>query len=68
MRFPKAKMKIRELVAMGYSKTELVALHGNRAVQRDFRISRKMSDAPNSPIVFDTEQLAKYERSRCIGE
>lgn len=68
MKYPKAKMKIRELVAMVHSKTELVALHSNRAVQRDYRISRKMSDAPNSPIIFDTEQLAKYEKSRCIGE
>ena len=68
MKYPKAKMKIKELIAMGYSKTELVALHSNRAVQRDYRISRKMSDAPNSPIIFDTEQLAKYERSRCKGE
>ena len=67
MKYPKAKMKIKELVAMGYSKTELVALHSNRAVRRDYRISRKMSDAPNSPIVFDTEQLAKYERAQSIG-
>jgi hypothetical protein len=67
MKYPKQRMKIKELVEMGYSKVELMKIHNNRGIQRDYRISRKMSDAPNSPIVFDTEQLAKYERAQSIG-
>ena len=68
MEYPKALMTIKELETMGYKRDELLEIYRSRAINRNFRIACKMSDAPNSPIKFDTEALEKYRRSRCTGE
>lgn len=55
--FPKQRMRFRELVEMGFSVQELDTAYRSKGQ----RFAHKMNPAKkNSPIVFDTEGLAKY--------
>ena len=55
--FPKQRMRLRELVAMGLSERELENAYRSRGQ----RFAHKMTPGKkNSPIVFDTNGLAKY--------
>lgn len=66
--YPKTFMTIKELVAMGYTRGELMRIYRNRAIQRDYRIASKKNPAKEtSAIVFDTEALEKYRKSQCTG-
>ena len=68
MNYPKKQMRISELVKMGYSKKELRAIFHSRGLNRQFNIACQITPgARNSPIVFDTEALEKYMKSKCTG-
>lgn len=55
--FAKQHMRLSELVAAGFSETELKTAYRSRGQ----RFAYKMNpDKRNSPIVFDTAGLARY--------
>ena len=59
--FKKKRMRLSELVKMGYSKKELRKIYLSREINRKYYVSCKMTTGVrNSPIIFDTEQLQKY--------
>lgn len=55
--FAKQRMRLSELVAAGFSKTELKVAYRSRGQ----RFAYKMNPTKrNSPIIFDTAGLARY--------
>ena len=69
MDYPKQKMRLSELVKMGYTKKDLRAIYKNRSLNRQFSIACKMTPGVrNSPIIFDTDALEKYWNSKCTGD
>lgn len=63
MDYPAKVMKINDLVKMGWSKKNLREIY-NIPGQK---VAWKMSNAVNSPILFDTEELEKLRKARCTG-
>ena len=63
--FPKPRMRLRELMAMGFSERELEAAY--RANGQ--RFAHKLNPSKkNSPIVFDTDGLGKYFEKLAAAE
>ena len=64
MKYPKQVMTISELKKMGFPEEWLRNIcrdrHQNIAWQMD-------KSKPNSPFVFDTEELEKYRKAQCTG-
>jgi hypothetical protein len=61
MNYPSKVMRATELVKMGWperSLREIFNIPGQK-------IAWKMSNAVNSPILFDTEELEKFRKARC---
>lgn len=56
-------MKINDLVKMGWSKKNLREIYNTPGQ----KVAWKMSNAVNSPILFDTEELEKMRKARCTG-
>ncbi|MCR5404317.1 MAG: hypothetical protein K6E91_10955 [Butyrivibrio sp.] len=63
MDYPAKVMKINDLVKMGWSKKNLREIYNTPGQ----KIAWKMSNAVNSPILFDTEELEKMRKARCTG-
>lgn len=55
--FPKQRMRLPELVAAGFSRRELKAAYRSRGQTFAFKMS---PNKRNSPIIFDTDGLARY--------
>lgn len=62
MDYPKPVMKISELKKLGFSREYLLKAYRRKGQSYAW----KMSPAPNSPIVFDTEAFEKW-RLRTTG-
>ena len=55
--FPKQRMRLSELVAAGFSETELKVAYRSRGQ----RFAYKMNpNKRNSPIIFETDGLGRY--------
>lgn len=69
MKYPRQVMTITELKDMGYPVKWLREIYRSRSINRDHSIAWKMGgeDKPHSTILFDTEALEKYRKSKCTG-
>lgn len=63
MTYPKAVMRLSELISMGFDKSELMFIYRMRS---DKKIAWKGKHR-NSPIYFDTEELERYRKAQCTG-
>lgn len=63
MDYPAKVMKINDLVKMGWSKKNLREIYNTPGQ----KVAWKMSNAVNSPILFDTKELEKMRKARCKG-
>ena len=63
MKYPKSIMRITELEKLGFPREYLEAIYR----RRNQKVAWKMSNAVNSPILFDTEELEKMRKARCTG-
>lgn len=61
MKYPKAVMRLSELVEMGWTKQELLFIY------RTTKTIAWKGKSRNSPIQFDTEELEKYRKAQCTG-
>ena len=64
MNYPKQVMTITELRKMGYPKEWLLSIYRSRHQDIAWKMDESKS---NSPILFDTEALEKYRKSKCTG-
>lgn len=62
MEYSKKVMTLRELIAMGFCESELMAIYR----MRNNGIAWK-AGSRNSPIMFSTEDLERYRKSKCTG-
>lgn len=65
MNYPKQVMTIKELKAMGFPESWLREVYRNRHQKVAWKMGGE--DKPKSTILFDTEELEKYRKSRCTG-
>ena len=65
MDYPKPIMRMSELKKLGYPETWLMGVYKTTPRKS---IAWRMSPAPNSPILFDTEALEEYRKAQCTGE
>jgi len=63
MQYPAKVMKVSDLMKMGFSKKYLHQIY-NMPGQK---IAWKMSNARNSPILFDTDELEKMRKAKCTS-
>lgn len=63
MEYSKKVMTLRELIAMGFCESELMAIYR----MRNNGIAWKSGSAINSPIMFSTEDFERYRKSKCTG-
>ena len=63
MQYPKKVMKLSDLEKMGFPKRTLQQIY-NMPGQK---IAWKMSNARNSPILFDTDELEKMRKAKCTS-
>lgn len=59
--YPKAIMKLSELIEMGFAEEYLMRVYH----MRNQKVAWKASNKPNSKILFDTEELEKLRRRHC---
>lgn len=65
MQYPKQQMKIKELIALGFSKEMLMNAYRSRGQ----RFAQKMSPGrKTSPIIFDTEEFEKWRMEQLVLE
>lgn len=64
MQYPKKIMKQKELIALGYPKSYLVAIYRNRNQKIAWKIGK---GGRTSTILYDTEELEKYRIKQCTG-
>lgn len=64
MRYPKPVMRKSELMKMGFTEEWLMYIFRMRS---DKKIAWKAGMKPNSPILFDTEELEKIRKAACVG-
>ena len=63
MKYPKEIMTIKELVNMGWSESELLAIYR----RRNNGIAWKNGNYKNSTIMFSTQDLERYRKNKCTG-
>lgn len=64
--YPKAEMRLRELVAMGFSKEWLLSIAKNAYLQSEYNVAHRTSDAPNAPYIFNTAALERIRKNKCV--
>ncbi|MBR2256519.1 MAG: hypothetical protein IJ899_04090 [Blautia sp.] len=62
MNYPAQVMKMSDLKKMGFPEEYLLGIYR----RRNQKIAWKMSNAINSPILFDTDELEKARRAACV--
>ena len=64
--YPKAEMRLRELVEMGFSKEWLLSIAKNAYLQSEYNVAHRTSDAPNAPYIFNTAALERIRKNKCV--
>lgn len=64
--YPKAEMRLRELVAMGFSKEWLLSIAKNPYLQATYNVAHRTSDAPNAPFIFNTAAVERIRKNKCV--
>lgn len=64
MRYPKPIMNKSELMELGFTEAWLMYVFRMRS---DLKIAWRTGYKPNSPILFDTEELEKLRKASCVG-
>lgn len=64
MEYPKKIMTLKELVAIGYKKEELLTIYRRRNNGIAWKTG---TGGKTSTILFSTDDLEKYRRARCTG-
>lgn len=62
-RYPKQVMKTSELIKLGFTKEYLMKVYR----MRNQKVAWKLSESPNSVILYDTVELEKLRKSQCLG-
>jgi len=62
MNYPAKVMKMSALKKMGFPEEWLRSIYQRRSQ----KIAWKMSNAINSPILFDTDELEKVRKAACV--
>ena len=65
MNYPKKVMTIKELKVLGYPEEWLRAIYRSRHQKIAWKMGGE--DKSKSTILFDTDELEKYRRSKCTG-
>lgn len=67
--YPKKIMRLKELEKeCGFPKEWLLMIYRNRGINRIYSIAWKQDETKkNSPILFDTDALERYRKSKCTG-
>ena len=63
MNYPRAVMRKSELEKMGFPNEWLLKVYRLGI----HKIAWKMSNAKNSPILYDTYELEKVRKAQCVG-
>lgn len=63
MEYPYKIMRVKDLVAMGWPKENLMEIY---RLGRQ-KIAWKTGNKPNCPILFDTDELEKYRKAQCVA-
>ena len=66
MEYPKPQMRISELVKMGLSKTWLLNIAHNAYLQSEYNVAHRISNAPNSPYIFNTAAVERIRKNNCV--
>lgn len=64
--YPKPEMRLSELVKMGFSKTWLLSIAKNPYLQAEYNVAHRISDAPNSPYIFNTSAVERIRKNNCV--
>lgn len=64
--YPKPEMRLKELVEMGLSKTWLLSIAKNPYLQAEYNVAHRISDAPNSPYIFNTAAVERIRKNKCV--
>lgn len=63
--YQKTEMRLSELVAMGFSKTWLLSIAKNPYLQSEYNGAHRISDAPNSPYIFNVAAVERIRKNHC---
>lgn len=66
MEYPKEEMRLSELIKMGFSKTWLLNIAKNPYLQAEYNVAHRISDAPNSPYIFNTRAVERIRKNKCV--